>query len=150
MCISLIFMTFDDFLNFDNIQKKVNWVLFASNYCKRMIEIAFESWNTILLHKKKFIEFFWFFVLIHTLLWCTTIKTFFAVFHQKMSKNADFWKLKILFQSKISPWLMIVTYRMTRHFKAEKLHFFRQKWNFEKIIFSLVFCMFYCIPSLKK
>ena len=55
---------------------------------------------------------------------------FFAVFHQKMSKNADFWKLKNLFQSKISSWLIIVMYRMTRHFKAEKLHFKAEKLRF--------------------
>ena len=61
MCITMIFITFDDFLTFDNIQKKVNWGFSASSYRKSMIEKAFESWNTLLLQKKNFIEKFWFF-----------------------------------------------------------------------------------------
>ena len=98
MCTTMIFMTFDDFLTFDNIQKKVNWCFSASSYRKSMIESAFESWNIVLLQKKILIEIFCFFLIIHTLLSYTAIKKIFALFHQKMSKNADFWKLKNIFQ----------------------------------------------------
>jgi len=39
----MIFMTFHDFLIFDNIHKKVNWEFSASSYRKSMIDRAFES-----------------------------------------------------------------------------------------------------------
>ena len=88
--IRMIFVSFDDFLNFDNIQKKVNWGFAASSYRKSMIETAFESWNTILLHKKNFIEKFWFILLIHTLLWCTSMKKFPQFFIKKWAKMQIF------------------------------------------------------------
>ena len=132
MCITMIFMTFDDFLNFDNIQKK--WIegspLLA--IVKAWLKQHLKAETLYFFTRKILLKIFDFFFLIHTLLWCTTLKKIFAVFHQKMSKNADFWKLKNLFQCYIFSWLMIIMYQVTRHFKAKKLHFLRKKLKFWK------------------
>ena len=90
MCIIMIFMTFHDFLIFDNIHKKVNWEFSASSYRKSMIDRAFESWNNEFLHKKISLKIFDFFLLIYTLLWCTTIKNFSQFFIKKWAKMQIF------------------------------------------------------------
>ena len=99
MCTTMIFMTFDDFLTFDNIQKK--WIggspLLA--FVKVWLKEHLKAETLYFCKRKILLKFFWFFSFIHTLLWYTAIKKFFALFHQKMSKNADFWKLNNLFQS---------------------------------------------------
>ena len=99
MCITMIFMTFHDFLIFDNIKKK--WIgsspliAIVKAWLKENLKAGTMNFCT----RKILLKIIDFFLLIHTLLWCTMIKKFFAVFHQKLSKNADFWKLKNLFQS---------------------------------------------------
>ena len=64
MCITMIFMTFDDFWTFDNIQKKLNWWFSASSYRTSMIETAFKSLNTLLCKRKILLKIFYFFLLI--------------------------------------------------------------------------------------
>ena len=84
MCITMIFMTFDDFLTFDNIQKKVNWGFSSSSYRKSMIERAFESWNNVLLEKKNFTENFWF---LFTYSYSTVMHNDKKIFRSFSSKN---------------------------------------------------------------
>ena len=90
ICITMIFITFDDFLTFDNIQKK--WIggspLLA--IVKAWLKEHLKAQTLYFCKRKILLKNFDFFWLIHTLLWYTTIKKFSAIFHQKVSQNADF------------------------------------------------------------